>query len=58
MEIGKLGWLLVGIGLSIFVVALYISSDTIDTDVEKRASAFAGFGLGMVVSGILIYLLM
>ena len=58
MEIGKLVWLLVGIGLSIFVGALYVSSDTLDRDVEKRASVFAGLGLGMSASGLLIYLLM
>ena len=58
MEISKLVWLLVGIGLSIFVGALYVSSDTLDRDVEKRASVFAGLGLGMAASGLLIYLLM
>ena len=30
----------------------------IHTYIEKRAFAFVGFGLGMIASGILIYLLM
>ena len=58
MEICKLVLLLVGIGLFLFIVAVYVSSDIFDAPIEKRSLTFAVFGLGVVASGILIYLLM
>lgn len=58
MEICKLVLLLVGIGLFLFIVAVYVSSDIFAAPVEKRSLTFAGLGLGVVASWLLIYLLM
>lgn len=56
MEICKLVLLLAGIGLFIFIVAVYVSSDIFNATVEKRSLTFAGLGLGVSVAGILIWL--
>lgn len=56
MEICKLVLLLIGIGLFLFIVAVYVSSDIFNAPVEKRSLTFAGLGLGVSVAVIPIWL--